>query len=497
MDPSQEKQIRTGSRKKRPTERFKSYIESTAGTRTRRRHNNEDSSSSGENDVLAHAAGHKEVVVCGTTSYESSFRNTDTLYEHQSVDNSSTKRKKRAKKNRTYICNHCAFEDSTCPSAGQAFIKAHHTLPQNKDCYLYGLIHCPNPKCTKVCLTEKDMEMHCSMTKNSSKNPCLQAFSLLKAIEKEQVRQNSTQIDLPLPTHNQQATTAQLSRTNGFWHLNQYLPAESNEHQSSSSLNHSIQADSNNTFHTCHQGQFNSDIHYYNILHQHDEGWVKESSTIKQYSGHGGNTQVDAEFLFHGDDIEIQSSTSSVERINEISIEIGNNDIANTFAVDTLNELRLIIETSSRDMCLPKEYTACFALEQILRDAGSPVYLYEKVMKWASLYKYSLPSVVSTPGRTELLNISAQKVYGKATEKMKPKEEPTQLPSGRRCGVTTFNIYAQIVSLLSDTNINSWSDYIFKETEEDPFHLNIFQNWEEGYFNDIEAVFGMSGHRGI
>jgi hypothetical protein len=74
-----------------------------------------------------------------------------------------------------------------------------------------------------------------------------------------------------------------------------------------------------------------------------------------------------------------------------------------------------------------------------------------------------------------------------SSKKFKPYEVPTTLPSGRRCGVTVFDIRSQIVMLLKHSAINGWGNYFFSPTRNDPFHINTFSDWEDAVFQDIES----------
>lgn len=89
--------------------------------------------------------------------------------------------------------------------------------------------------------------------------------------------------------------------------------------------------------------------------------------------------------------------------------------------------------------------------------------------------------------RKKLYSALSEKFYGDAAKDMKPQEIPTTLPSGRRCGVTVFNLYSQITSLLGNSDINQWSNYFFSPTLDDPFHLDLFSSWDHSTFNDIET----------
>jgi hypothetical protein len=73
-------------------------------------------------------------------------------------------------------------------------MKAHHLQPMFS---VWGsLVYCLNELCSREFLTVKDMEMHCSMKRNSSNNPCLQSFIEVKVLAKEQVLHSSSQIDI-------------------------------------------------------------------------------------------------------------------------------------------------------------------------------------------------------------------------------------------------------------------------------------------------------------
>jgi hypothetical protein len=157
-------------------------------------------------------------------------------------------------------------------------------------------------------------------------------------------------------------------------------------------------------------------------------------------------------------------------------------------AQDVLTALQNRIDTSTSTSCITKEEQACIKLEELLRNSGSPLYLYDDIMKWAVRHKRRLPSTrVPFINRKKLYNGLSKKIHGEAAADMKPKEVFTTLPSGRRCGITVFNIYSQITSLLGNRDINQWSNYFFQPTSENPFNINLFSDWDTSYFNDIET----------
>jgi hypothetical protein len=173
--------------------------------------------------------------------------------------------------------------------------------------------------------------------------------------------------------------------------------------------------------------------------------------------------------------------------LHQGSHESFNNPDAQHEIQEVLMIIKEKLDQATRTTCITREDKACLTLEAILRNAGAPLYMYDAILKWAIKYKNRLPSRVPLINRNKLYSGLAAKMYGDADNDMMPKEVPTVLPSGRRCGVTVFNIYSQITSLLANRNINKWSNYIFDPKPDNPFHLNIFSDWESSTFGDIET----------
>jgi len=148
--------------------------------------------------------------------------------------------------------------------------------------------------------------------------------------------------------------------------------------------------------------------------------------------------------------------------------------------MDSLHNVQKEFKHAAANMTFSEEFNVCLELEFILQEAAAPVYMYDKIMKWAIDNKARIPSSNSYITRKELLKRSAMKVYGNIAEKMKPIERQINLPSGNQpiiwtCmwnyRITTFNIYTQIATLLSDTSINEWKNYFFSPTNDNPFSL--------------------------
>jgi hypothetical protein len=136
---------------------------------------------------------------------------------------------------------------------------------------------------------------------------------------------------------------------------------------------------------------------------------------------------------------------------------------------------------------ITREEQASLSLEEILLNSGSPLYLYDKIMKWAISNKRRFPSRVPFINRKKLYSGLSRKIYREAESDMMPREVFVTLPSSRRSGVTVFNIYSQITSLLNHHDLNKWSNYFFHPTNNNAFNINKFQQWDNSVFKDIET----------
>jgi hypothetical protein len=248
---------------------------------------------------------------------------------------------------------------------------------------------------------------------------------------------------------------------------------------------------------------YTSRSHYHNVLlshgeHEHFHKSMELSSNIHHYqdstlmNAHNSSEEkADISFLndntdfvvYHKDNMSEEGSVSD-------SIIVEESNAPNKKTTDyseRLLEMQAAINSASWSSCFSREDKACIFLEDIISQAGGPLYLYDSIMAWACQYKEVLPSRVPFINRTALYKSLAIKIHGDLAESMKPKQVKTTLPSGRHCSVTIFNLYSQIITLLSNEAINQWDNYFFSPTKDDPFHLNTFSDWDNGVFDDIET----------
>jgi hypothetical protein len=235
------------------------------------------------------------------------------------------------------------------------------------------------------------------------------------------------------------------------------------------------------------KGNFTSGSHFHNVLILQQDGDHADITKLKVPFTHEETTQ----HLSNSKEPNLQNDISYSVEIQTDDRSIGDTDDNNIFAETNSNTVLINtqekISHASDNSCMTRENKACMALEDILRKVGAPLYMYDDIMKWAIKHKNDLPTRVPPISRTKLYSSLSQKFYGEAAKDMMPKEIPTTLPSGRQCGVTVFNIYSQITSLLGNSDINHWDNYFFHPTHDDPFNLNLFTNWEDSSFNDIET----------
>jgi hypothetical protein len=136
MQPNTTSKTKSG-RPRVPTKRYQSYVEeSTKSTRTNKK-------AKTVNDAVIHMGETQSV---GNNSNNPSI-NTES---HLAKPLAS---KDCANNIRSYPCRHCAV--SAVCSSPQEFMKLHHMLDENRECYDKGLIHCPNKDCKKRCFSQK------------------------------------------------------------------------------------------------------------------------------------------------------------------------------------------------------------------------------------------------------------------------------------------------------------------------------------------------------
>jgi len=401
--------------------------------------------------------------------------------DSQNVFSSSLKNSSRKKNNlKEYSCSQCGF--TAMKKSSQDFIKFHHLQKENKMCFTNGLVHCPNTECDKVFLSDIDMERHCTMS-NQSKTNCLKAYRDSKTMLLVNMRHHSTQVDVCNVSPNSGGRLSSVQ----FNTLYQCVPL--NFGNSNLPINNNIQE--TETLHA----NFTSGSHCHNVVIVQGE-YLPTTSNFEttELEERMGKDPCNLTDIISNKD----SGENTLEFHDNVSSELffhqhcNENENNNTVPPHTVDEYKLImlkekINKASRNSCFTREDHACLSLEEILRNAGTPLYLYDKILTWAIRNRNRLPARVPMINRKKLCSGMSVKLYGDASNEMMPKEIFTTLPSGRCCGVTVFNIYSQITSLLENPDINNWSNYIFDPTPLNPFNLNIFSDWDLSWFNDIET----------
>ena len=451
-------------RPKRQTERLQSHLEEVTSSRQKKAKTMNKSLDSPNDDTA-----NKE-----RRSHHNHDKQSPNHKGNTETESLSISKQKKSTKERSYSCFHCGFS-CIMPSA-QHFIKNHHMNEEHKTCFQNGLIHCPNVDCKKVFLTENDLERHCSM--KGSKDPCLQYYNHMKSMASINQNYKSSQVNF--------ATHMMTDNATKHGDITIYTPQMRMLHFGTLVNDPTIQFDSSKATAAVHDG-YTSRSHYHNVLLSHGAYPLTHDRSSEEYSTGVLNDDLSTEFVvFHNDDMNPHPPAEEKHSFGDsevlVPVELSNSNEL------VLSQMQALLENAFLSSCFTKEDKACIQLEEILRKASAPLYLYDNVMAWACQHKDVLPSRVPYINRKVLYKNLSRKIYGdELCTLMKPKEVKSVLPSGRHCCVTVFNLHAQIIKLLSNESINHWENYFFSPTDDDAFHLNTFSDWNTGFFDDIET----------
>jgi hypothetical protein len=325
----------------------------------------------------------------------------------------------------------------------------------NKDCYDKGLVHCPNKDCKKkVFLTEKDLERHVFM-KRSSKNICLQWYRDSKAQALVKMRHGTTQVVFSSLCHSAGYGTLLNDDNNHVNHptMNSYKDiVESQQFTSRSHLHNVLLAQGSTYIQQLNEKERTKSLTKELLGSLPEKEIIKTKGFITDHSPISFGMDC-GPFLF----------TENDGILNQDHELHDDDDMVTAEHHDKLLNIRRRIDmaTSYWNNSFTREDRVCIQLEHMLRKADAPLYLYDDIMQWAYLNKYTIPLYVPPLSRKTLYVQLSRKLYGDSVKDMKPKEIQTTLPSGRRCAISVFNIYSQIVQLLGNKNINQWSNHFF------------------------------------
>jgi hypothetical protein len=438
-------------RLKRPTERFLSYIKDSAASSSSSRKRSKQSN---------HPTGINE----------------DSL----SLQTSSKKRE--------YCCRHCGF--TAVMKSPQDFIKRHHLMKDNRACFENAIVHCPNPNCGGVFLSANDMERHCTM--KTLNNPCLQSYRKSKSLEIANTRHNSTQVNVSLGQSSLNIYGQNhLLEVGTLYNSNPpktATPQIIGSRSGKKILPHPSLAKN----FTSSTGMSQSHHHHNVLVNQGD--FISSLSLSIEELPNAYNIDRSGKNIYH------DSNTHEYSNLNDMDphsfdavdddVNVGHlQDLAQVVRDHSrvLIEMKESMDSAARKRHFTMEQKACVALESMLRKANTPLYLYDEIMSWVYRSRSKLFYIEPMINRKSLYESLGRKIYGDLSPHMKPREIPLTLPSGRQCGVTVFNVYSQILSLLTREDINQWDNYFFSPKEDDFFHLNTFSDWETGFFDDIET----------
>ena len=241
------------------------------------------------------------------------------------------------------------------------------------------------------------MELHCAMSKNSSKNACLQAFNDKNSIENERWKHDLTQIDVA-PNKEGNTTVFFFDPSNSM--SGHFIPFYVQQHKVV--LEHGQETSQGNP----PDGYFNPQSHYYNLLLSLFETdqlpqfkAIHQSGEWSQNHGKGNEWDVEEEevcqFSINEEEEDIiEGGDEDNQQFNE---ELNSDDAkVASDAVHILSRIQTEFEYASSNMTFTDEFNLCFELEVMLREARAPLYLYDKIMKWrpTTLFHISISTKV-------------------------------------------------------------------------------------------------------
>ena len=159
----------------------------------------------------------------------------------------------------------------------------------------------------------------------------------------------------------------------------------------------------------------------------------------------------------------------------------------NISSCDLLNRQKNLkdIRTNLR---VDKNTIACLKLQNILHQANCPMSVYDKVMEWTQTYKDDLYSVIPNPSHSQLVELSAKKLFGQVGDSHKvlgmfPSTQHIKLPTRREVDVTTFSFRKMVCHMLSDVDLMKWDNLIFQKLGDNRFHVETNSDQDLGEIN--------------
>ncbi len=181
------------------------------------------------------------------------------------------------------------------------------------------------------------------------------------------------------------------------------------------------------------------------------------------------------------------------QRINEVPIEYIGNVIdfpKQRYQIRTTNhlmEMKNRHENEQSKLNSDTNYKDGLELIQLLMKKKMSLTSYDDFMTWKYCDKKQSNSYYSF----DCLKKKAEyRVFGKTLQhKMSPKTTLLECPTGRKVSVVTYDLDSMIYDMLSDTELTSWKNLIFKDgNEHDPFHWNVKEYYDDfdqsTYYNE-------------
>ena len=326
----------------------------------------------------------------------------------------STKRRKTRRRGAPHQCMNCGVACSNDKWSPIEFIMDHHD--KNPEC-LESLFECPNPSCNYRGLTLSSLKMHVGSGRDKEK--CLSAFN--KANEQSYYTKSFAATILPI-----EGTAGNAPFRSAV------CPSIVAIAASHASENYISQ--------------------YSGAHHDH-----VTSSNLNKFMTHPTSSSEEEESY----DMNNEFNTAA-DNVNDLSIntdaesQASHEEDVTESDINYLSTMQGIMQSNMNTFTCDDWFSAGLELEQMLRKACVPNYVFDKVMHWAEKHRNNIPNNKAyLVSREALYKRMEGSVYGpEISSKMKPKQTIVDLPSGRKASISTFDFLPQAFSILNCPSLN-------------------------------------------
>jgi len=375
----------------------------------------------------------------------------------------STRTKKSRRRGAPHRCLKCDVSCTNDKWSPMDFIIDHHD--NNPDC-LESLFECQNPSCNYRGLTLSSLKMHAGSGRDKEK--CISAFN--KANEQSYYTKSFAATILPI-----EGTAGNAPFRSAVGPSSVAIAAS---HASENYL-----------------AQYSGAHHDHVTSSNLNKFMTNPTSTSEEEQSYNMNN----EFITAADNDNDPSINTDTESSSSQEEHVTESDI------NCLSTMQGIMKSNMNTFTCDDWFRAGLELEQILRKACVPNYVFDKVMHWAENNRNNIPNNKAyLLSREALYKRMEGSVYGpEISSNMKPKQTIVDLPSGRKASISSFDFLPQAFSILNCPSLNppGLKNTVFKNDVSygengNPFYIpwieddvNSSTKRYHGMIDDIETSF--------